>query len=32
MTLFKNETKTMPHLYIFLGLLVVGMLASCFMV
>ena len=31
MTALRNEAKTMPHLYIFLGLLVVGMFASCFM-
>jgi hypothetical protein len=30
-TALKQEPKNMPHLYIFLGLLFLGLLASCFM-
>ena len=29
--LLKEEPKNMPHLYIFLGLLFIGLFASCFM-
>jgi hypothetical protein len=29
--MLKQEQKNMPHLYIFLGLLFLGLMASCFM-
>jgi len=29
--LLKEKPKNMPHLYIFLGLLFIGLFASCFM-